>query len=119
VQRSPNAADSAIKQIELATKEQLAQSVLDGACKAIDVILRYNEQNLKEAWTNVYILTSTSGEHGWVSVNQMANVYPGIGELLASSFDKLMGAENPKVLLINFLDDGHVRFTATTEISTN
>lgn len=112
VKDAPGAAWLALKHIE-STNGDIDARVLDATSKAIDVILRNEVHTTPQEWANIFVLSSTTGESGWVSVSQMANVHPGVGKLLTSSFDELIGAQNPKVLLINFLENGHVRFTAT------
>ena len=81
--------------------------------KIIDIILRFALRDLPKVWADIFLIATTSGQNGYVSISQMANVYPGVPQLLDSSFDTLLASDKPKVLLVNFLDKGQVRVTNT------
>jgi hypothetical protein len=94
-------------------KEGWDRYVLRALCKVIDLILRNGMHDQPTHYAQHFVLASTAGEKGMVSVNQMHNVHPGVGELMETTFDQMIGWEKPKVLLLNFLDNGQVRVTAT------
>ena len=91
--------------------------VMRALSRALDVTLRAAGAVATATWSDVFVLSyrpTTCPEHdGGVFVERMEDLYG----LRTSSFDALMEEERPRILIVNYLDKGQVRVTATVPIS--
>lgn len=88
--------------------------VVQALGKCIDLLLRQSKREPAPVWTNHFVLSSRIGSaNPCVFVERMNDE----GSLATSTFDAMMDVGAPRVLIVNFLEKGQVRVTATVSLN--